>query len=327
MTNELRMDFKGKITPLLSAGPLPKSGKPMVLLVHGFNNDSVEAKTSYFTMRRNLDNVLRSCEVDEKRRRQIQESIWEFYWPGYKPISDVGPRGEKREKRETLQAAFFYFQDVKKARSWVPDQLADYLRKVGPSEIFFIGHSLGNRVILETIDRLLQWRSIGLPGFLMMAGAVPVHFLTRLGKLNRAAIAATRRFCFYSRRDMVLMLTFPEGQAMAGERPLTQIPVATGTAGWPSGTYTGRSDTKLGHGGYWKQGIFKDESRSQETLAGIFRIATGRGLPEERLLHSVSDQDLSILPSRHLKEWTIPGADWLENDYGPRRGDQDVLSP
>jgi predicted esterase len=318
MARELHMDGHGRITPALPSADAPQTGQPMVLLVHGFNNDSVQAKESYFAMRRNLNNVLQFCGADESRRKEVQRSIWELYWPGYLPLTTTGPRGMKRGGLQTGLSAGGYFLQVKKARDWVPDQLSAYLREAAPSEIFFIGHSLGCRVILETIDRLIVRQNILLSGLLLMAGAVPVDFLTKWGKLRQAANRVNRRYCFYSWKDTVLSLTFPPGQLMADEQPLYGLPVATGLTGWPGRLYTGQSNTGLGHGGYWRHGIFKDQNASHETLAGIFRVASARGIGEAKLLELPIAGGVSIIPDRNLEEWRLPGDDWLD-DYGPTR--------
>ncbi len=319
MVRELHMDRGGRITPVLPSAHAPQTGQPMVLLVHGFNNDSAEAKESYFTMRRNLNNVLQFCGADEGRRREIQRSIWELYWPGYEPLTSTGPRGMKRSTAESAASAGGYFLEVNKARDWVPRELAAYLRDAAPSEIFFVGHSLGCRVILETINRLIVQQSILLSGFLLMAGAVPVDFLTRWGKLRQAADAVKRRYCFYSWKDTVLSVAFPPGQLLAGEQPLYGLPVATGLTGWPGRLYTGQSNTRLGHGGYWRHGIFKDENASHEALAGIFGVASTRGIAAGKLLELTTTDRVSILPDRNLEEWKLPGDDWLEDFYGPAR--------
>jgi len=319
MARELHMDTDGNITPMLPSEDAPQAGQPMVLLVHGFNNDRAQAKESYFTMRRNLNNVLQFCGTDKSRRKEVQRSIWEFYWPGYHPLTSAGPKGVKRAGWESGASALSYSLEVGKARAWVPEGLSEYLREAAPSEIFFIGHSLGCRVILETIDRLLVRQSILLPGFLLMAGAVPINFLTRWGRLRQAAGSVNRRYCLYSWKDSVLSLAFPPGQIMAGEQPVYGLPVATGLVGSPRKLYTSHSNTGLGHSGYWGHGIFKDQYASHETLAGIFRVASARGIREEKLLELLATDRLSFIPDRHLEVWKLPGDDWLAEYYGPSR--------
>ena len=116
----------------------------------------------------------------------------------------------------------------------------------------------------------------------------------------------------------VLSLAFPPGQLMAGEEPVYGLPIATGLTGWPGRLYTGQSNTQLGHGGYWRHGIFKDQNASHETLAGIFRVASSRGIAEEKLLELLATDRVSVIPDRHLEVWRLPGDDWLEA-YGPSR--------
>lgn len=136
MRREIYMNFDGTIRIL--GAPAPVTNSPIVCLVHGYNNDFAQAKESYLAMRRNLDNALRFCEVEETLRKDLQRDIWGFYWPGYHPLTLEGPLGLQRHDVESAISAPSYSLEVIKARSWVPDGLSEFLRRVNPSNLFFI---------------------------------------------------------------------------------------------------------------------------------------------------------------------------------------------
>jgi hypothetical protein len=315
----LRMDGSGFVSPFSGNGLEPEPGERVILLVHGYNNDQVEAAESYFTMRKNLDNVVLSCGIDETLRKQLQSRIWELYWPGYLALSSLGPRGGRRHKWEPVASAASYSHEVRKARTWVADGLASFLRRIRPSEVFFIAHSLGCRVVLETLQRLVSGllSPIHFAGFLLMAGAVPVHMLGISGLLGPSAAQPDRRYCLHSWRDAVLMLAFPGGQILSGEVAAYGVPVATGLTGSPSALWSGHANSGLGHGDYWRQGIFRDRSVLSQLCAGIFGIAVQRDLTVSELLTIPAELNYSILPERQLASGRLPGSDWLRDRYAP----------
>jgi hypothetical protein len=315
----LRMNREGVVGVYERGGIEPAVGDRLILLVHGFNNDESQAAQSYFAMRSNLDNVLRLHGTDEEQRKNIQSRVWELYWPGYLPLSARGPSGKRRFGYEPALSAASYSLEVVKARTWVADGLATYLRRIRPAEVFFIAHSLGCRVVLETVKRLSSsiLTNIQFPGFVLMAGAVPVDSLLQNGSLGPSALSPSRRYCMHSYRDAVLMLAFPPGQLMSAEAPSYGLPVATGLTGWPTSLWSNHTNTKLGHGGYWKEGIFKDKALLSELCAGIFGVAVERNISVTGLLTMPSAQAFSILPERQLATGRLPGSRWLEDKYGP----------
>jgi pimeloyl-ACP methyl ester carboxylesterase len=315
------MDDDGSVRPYSDGGLEPEAGRPLILLVHGYNNDPRDAAESYFAMRCNLDNLLRLNQAGKALRKEFQSRMWELYWPGYMPLSRRGS-GRQRTTYERAPSSLSYSLEVRKARSWVADGLKRYLTRCAPSEVFFIAHSLGCRVVLETVNRLATSLAsrIQLTGFLLMAGAVPVNMLDNGGLLGPSAKEAHRRYCLHSWRDGVLKLAFPPGQVLSGEvpPPPNVWPVATGLSGGPRLLWDLHANTQLNHGGYWREGLFKGRAALSELCAGIFGVAIERGIQLSELPRVLTASKLSILPENQLPSGRLLGSNWLVYRYGPQ---------
>lgn len=313
------MDSNAQIrtTPSSFAGPSP--GERIILLVHGFNNNIAEAKLSYFEMRKNLNSLLRESFVAKDVRVAFQERIWELYWPGFLPLSHASFVGSVRSGPEPAISAMSYSFEVIKGRDWVSTGLATFLETVQPSEVFLIGHSLGCRVILETIKKLGSPPKVNIVGFLLMAGAVPIDMLGELGSLREYSVNIRKRYCLHSRRDLVLFGAFPPGQIAAGEIPMYGIPVATGWAGAPKGFFSpsGVANTRLGHGGYWTRGPREGRSIFQNILSNLVAMAPNRKLLPLNLFSQSSIVAVKDLPSNEIRSRTRIGDGWLEQRFGP----------
>jgi pimeloyl-ACP methyl ester carboxylesterase len=196
----LRMNYAGAVQRFYKDGEEPIPGRQIVLLVHGFNNDEVEAGDSYMAMREGLNMLLSRCGVDLQTRQRFQSQIWELYWPGYQPLTRVGPMGSKRAGWESAISAASYCLEVKKARAWVADGLANFLTRRGPMDVFFVGHSLGCRVVMEVLKRLhgnggnSRWSGVRCVGYLLMAAAVSNDKLGLLEELGRGAKTPEKRY-------------------------------------------------------------------------------------------------------------------------------------
>ena len=309
----LRMDASGNIAPLQPGGWTPRGFGRIVFLVHGFNNDEIEAGASYASFRRGVDEVLRKEGIAERSRRNLQETIWEFCWPGFERWPFTQQHGTKRTGRDQGYTAALYAKQVRKARKFVGSNLANYIISLRPREVLFIGHSLGARVVLECIKRLLA--SPGLPtlvsGILLMAAAVPIDYVGRGGALNQAGFGAQRRYCFYSRVDPVLAFAFPPGEVMAGEAPIYGLPLAVGLTGSPRATWSIRRNTWFGHSGYWTGSIrYPANQEASNVLAGLFGAVTSRALTMDVPI-TVRLAGDRILPTWRLEARNIQGADWL----------------
>lgn len=315
-SRRLSMDRNGVVRPSGFNRVHPYPGRRLVLLVHGYNNNPAEAAESYFALRRNLDTLLQNCGISDTARKFFQQEIWEFYWPGYQPLSHVSAIGETRSFPESVASSPTYPLEVVKARTWVPFGLAAYLNSVLPSEIFFIGHSLGCRVILETIVRLMApTQRIAISGFMLMAGAVPIHLLLESTAFFRQTRRAGRRYCLYSSLDGVLGIAFPPGQIAAGEIPPYGLPLATGFTGAPTGFYDLRNSTGLGHGGYWKEGLFRGRSSYADLFSRVLGLAADRELAENELTEMGESRRSREIPNRLITVRALMGDDWLSDLY------------
>ena len=312
------MNESGAVAPFLPSGQEPVPGSSIVLLVHGFNNDEVEAGDSYMAMREGLNTLLSRCAVDRQTRRRFQSQIWELYWPGYQPLTGVGPAGNRRTKWESGPSALSYCMEVRKARTWVADGLADYLRRHGPLNVFCVAHSLGCRVVTEVLKRLSGRGAKGVQcvGYLLMAAAVPNDKLGFFGELREGARTPKKRYCLHSWQDGVLKYTFGPGQLLAGEVPPWGLPVAAGLGGRPRDLWSEHAATGLGHGGYWGDGLFRDVSVASQVCENMFGLAMPRTLPTASILAMPKTSGLSILPERTLTSAGLRGQNWLRDQFG-----------
>lgn len=319
------MNPYGYIAPLEPGGREPYGYERLIFLVHGFNNDELQASASFAKMRRSLDTVLCAAPVAESIRRSIQESIWEFYWPGFETtVPSITPTRRPRSAIDEFTTAAAYDVQVIKSREFVAEQFARYIVGLGASEVFFVGHSLGCRVILETIRNLEASAPLLIGGVCMMAAAVPVHFLQPGARLWSAANRVScgsgvtpRRYCFYSHRDLVLLAAFAPGQIAAGEAPAYGVPIAAGLTGWPVDVWSAAKQTKFGHGGYW-EGALKErlDWRMSSVFSGIFGVTLSPRLAVLDTSLWVSAKEWS-LPDWRLRERELDGANWLDGLCSP----------
>src|SRR5580693_3776640 len=113
----IRMDPSGRIAPLEEGGGEPHGYRRLIFLVHGFNNDELEASDSFAKMRRSLDHILSAAAVAEPIRKDIQKAIWEFYWPGFEPfVPSIAPVVHRRSDRDQATTLAAYDLQVIKSR-------------------------------------------------------------------------------------------------------------------------------------------------------------------------------------------------------------------
>ena len=296
----------------------PGGGRPhgsgrIVLLVHGYNNDKADADHSYAAL---LANV--TADVGA-----AAENIWRFYWPSYverltgrivdDPTSVASGRGAAGTESNALLSMPTYPLQVLKARE-VGAALGRYLRGVHATEalateIIFVAHSLGCRVVLEALRELLDGRvpdaeSHRVPGVCLMAAAVPTFMVDGNARLGAAAMVPRASYVLHSRADMVLRFTFPSGQGAASA--LLKIaspaaadsegvfPEAVGRHGNPSTSWLRRGDTGLGHSGYWTHPF---------TAPSVLRALRGSVAYELRTLPTFQQVSWSLPPSPELPDW------------------------
>jgi hypothetical protein len=264
---------------VMAPGRISAPARParMIVLIHGYNNDRVQAQASYDAVTRMLPDADR-------------EAVWEFFWPGFieritgaapdAPLSLATHRDDRETESNQLISALSYHLQVHKSRA-VGRALGQYLDALQPAALIFVAHSLGCRVALEAIRVMVSGattRRPALTGACLMAAAVPTYMIKgsssgRPGALRDAAAAVARSFVLHSTNDYVLRTGFRIGQTQAGEG---FMPEAVGVNGGPETPWSARGDTGLGHSGYWTH-----PSTAPATLRAIGRAspASLRDLP------------------------------------------------
>jgi len=195
MTQFFQLDFRsndvgGAVMParLMLTKPSMddlRACRTIVFLVHGFN-------------------VSRSAGIAELQRlSQLLPSIGDgaavaVLWPG---DSIVGPTSYPFESNNADDTS------VELAR-FIGDNLATC------EGISFVAHSLGARVVLQTVKQLYM-KSIPVRQVCLMAGAVDNDSLANLGEYRAAALYAERIAVLYSPADTVLRAAYPAGELLS----------------------------------------------------------------------------------------------------------------
>jgi hypothetical protein len=281
--------------------PINQSGSPMGLsriyiLVHGFNNDRYQAEESYKAIRTRLRKSVPSDQID---------LIWDFYWPGFE---DVVPETLVRHFRivrwpNMFLTAALYSLQVSKAIQF-GQKLGDYLIDLQggeiATEIIFIGHSLGCRLILEAAREILIKTKMAahnrIAAMCLMAAAVPTEHVETGGRLYIAAELPMHRIVLYSRNDHILKYAFPTGQELANDG---HWPEAVGLKGNPRIRWTATDETMLGHSGYW------DEPVTTPHILRLFGIQSPSELPGFPLLRFAAPEAMD-LPGQPLPHDNVP---------------------
>ena len=211
----------------------------LIFFIHGYNNILSVADRVWRTK-----TLVKLCKYSDLERHL--RNVVLFYWPG-----DVA--------KNPIISSPFYPIIIKSAKK-AADELADYLKNLkGPKgekmKLQFVAHSLGCRLVLETLTRIQNFEDIEVEDVLLLAAAVP----SGLCMLDTKApfgkkIAVGHEVILYSNKDLVLKWAFQPGQAIAFDlpEPFRSGSVAVGRYGNPFGRWSRQSeDTKLGHGDYW----------------------------------------------------------------------------
>jgi pimeloyl-ACP methyl ester carboxylesterase len=239
--DQRRRDEGGAVrTPALPRWRAPpgtaQEQRELVVLVHGFNNDRAEAAKAYAGLRKQQRALL-----GETHFPGFDAALGDDYWPG---DADWG----------LFDFAVFlvYPQAVGVARDEVAVPLADYLRTRSDVQVVhFVGHSLGCRVVLETLADLSSHAGGPRVGKVcLMAAAVPVAMLCPGGRLEQALAVPREVLVLYSPNDLVLAAAFPAGQTLAGAGE-GFFPEAVGLAGSVPAIVQREQITDAGHGHYW----------------------------------------------------------------------------
>ncbi|MCX6829895.1 MAG: DUF726 domain-containing protein [candidate division Zixibacteria bacterium] len=235
----------------------------MIILIHGYNVSQKKATDSYSAFVTQLKKTNNSTN--------LLNSIWKFHWPG--------------NHNNRVLSLFSYPLQIDKAKK-AATLLSKYLRNnvAGGQEIVFVAHSLGCRLVFETVGELIKAGHLKLAfnaKLCLMGAAVPVYMLLPPDSPFMPVIVNTgRQAVFYSTNDTTLRWFFPSGQTVAREG---FFPVAIGLEGGPQGVWKGQSEnTWLRHSEYW----------GNEDIWQSFKLFLG-------------DQKFRKFPERRNDEWEL----------------------
>jgi pimeloyl-ACP methyl ester carboxylesterase len=213
----------------------------LVLLIHGYNNDTQAAKDAYEGFH------ARQRDLDADARYGIGRTFVEVYWPG--------------DAAWGFASFLFYMGSIKRAITTAV-RLADYLTgNIGNVvRIDIVAHSMGCRLATELLRALAnQPITPQIERIVFMAGAVPTFMLEQRNPSRRLRpsydqVLRDGARSLYSGSDMVLALAFPAGQSLApGEEGF--LPTALGHAKWADPTLPNNLDQQqnpgAGHSDYW----------------------------------------------------------------------------
>jgi pimeloyl-ACP methyl ester carboxylesterase len=239
---EYKLSVRRYADPLDNNGLALSRSHHLLIFIHGFNNSEEKASHSYRAFFRLLKKVFRET-------RNSPDALVHFHWPSDCPLEKVSdPVG--------------YSIALGRARDAAKD-LATFLSALpspGPSpasvRVSLIGHSMGCRVILETLI-LLGDEAPDVDVVFLMAAAVPIEFATTAGRLNCQAWKrqANQLVKIHSENDGILRWLFPIGQLGSRirgkeEKERSFLPEAIGLHGNP-GEFGERFETNNGHSDYW----------------------------------------------------------------------------
>jgi pimeloyl-ACP methyl ester carboxylesterase len=257
----LRTEFEG--------GDLRRPGLPrwkslavsqpdLIVLVHGFNNNQEEAEVAYLGFRDRQGELLQASAA------RFEDTLADVFWPG---DADWG--------MFDVLDFLVYPRTIQTAKDAAP-LLADYIQqRTDVLNLYFIGHSMGCRVVLETI-RVLKERGYPIPirKVCLMAAAVPTHEVCPGGRLSQALEAPESLRVLYSPADTVLRFAFPLGESAGGDGIL---PVAVGRYG-DVPMSPGKIDRdwipNAGHSDYWGWNNSAESKVAAEEVANFLRFGS-----------------------------------------------------
>lgn len=262
-----------------------KTRRECLVLVHGFNNSDSEAGEAYLGFRSRQNEIFSPSDP-----AVFEHRFGDTFWPG---DADWWSFLDKVD--------FLVYPSAVHTSVHTASELASSLwRMPNLEQADFIGHSLGCRVVLET---LLLLRGRALPRVrrvVLMAAAVPSEMLEPGGKfynlLTTLAAEGTVIDVLHSKQDTVLHFAFPPGQSLAGGsegsvRALGRYGPSPLMPGY-RGTISEREIGGAKHGDYWGHSK-TDPSRAATEEAGRFLAlgALGRPLGVEREIGAPASND------------------------------------
>ena len=262
--------------------PFPHGRRRVAILIHGYNNTLDAARRGYDAFGDHLIALGPAAGA-------LLADIGGLYWPG---DADLGSVSFISYPLELLPAR-------ESAR-----KLAIFVRTLAgpggtPMEIYFVCHSLGNRVVLEVLDLLAVEPAplVQVAIVVLMAAAVPVEMVGAGGRLLPGVTLPDKRLVLYSRDDNVLHWAFPLGETLGGEG---LFPTAIGRFGQPPGVWTARRELAGNdHSDYWP------DRRVAVLVADILGVPVTREI-EESSPATRKLPDLTSLATREVAPRELP---------------------
>jgi Alpha/beta hydrolase of unknown function (DUF900) len=268
------------------------TNKRLVILVHGFAVPATDATSTYQSF---LNALIKS---DDRLAQRTFCAYWGFHWPG--------DHGGSRLVRGTASKATFSIR-IELANQ-AARQLAGLLSRLErDQEVYFVAHSLGCRVVMQTLfeigiwsaSRSTEWTGAKVKGAFLMAAAVPWMFCDKepedgnpddVPRYFHRRAGEPLEWVFFSAKDWVLNRPFHAGEWLHGEGGGE----AVGRNGFPPGRWDHPVETKLRHSGYWLE--------KQRVILGkmpeMLGLATLRELPARPVDGEWPERLLPVRPWR-----------------------------
>jgi hypothetical protein len=285
-------DLSDRVTPTWQALALRQN--ELLVLVHGFNNHQGEAEQAYLAFRRKQ----RSRIESESRQDAFEDRLGDLFWPGDANWPGVIDKVD-----------FLVYPKAVTVAGQAGPLLMNYLmtRTDDVLVVHFLAHSLGCRLVLETIRALSSAGGPKIGKVCLMAAAVPTFKVCPAGgELFDALSAPEHLLVLFSPADNVLHWTFPPGQTLArGDEGF--FPVAVGRHGdipLHPGVVDREEISGADHGDYWGKNPGKPSDQSADTIANFFQFdgLTARSLSSRPLPPYQSLPTRSVGASRGIAD-------------------------
>jgi esterase/lipase superfamily enzyme len=157
-------------------------GQKILLLVHGL--DTTQPISYYFDIQANINNSGKEAHYDQ---------VIGYLWPCFDKT--------------------YYYYYAKENIKNISSRFRSFLQKIkhaGASSIDVVAHSLGNRLVLESLDFAKDPKAPNLiHRFFSVAPAVNDTSIDKGGHFYQASLNCDQMFVFYSTRDSVLKWFYP----------------------------------------------------------------------------------------------------------------------
>lgn len=244
--------------------------REMTVMLHGFNNHEGEAALAYQGFR-----LAQYSRSGGPLPGSLDKVLGDGFWPGDGALWRWIDWADALVYPKAVGTA-------PKAAAVLADLIVDKFPNL--ERVNFIAHSLGCRVALETVSRLLQRGRPAVGRLCLMAAAVPCEMVEADGRfaadLRRLQAQGVRIHILHSDADTVLKWTFVPGQAAAGPKEASMR--ALGLKGPPRDmpglgeNVTEGRISGAGHSDYWGHFTTGASLSATEAAAAFFGFGSPR---------------------------------------------------